>query len=98
MRVGGEEQTIMLYGAARSQELVLQQGEDHAKSHEILGHIPQLCRNLRGRDQIVAKQPNGKDRGPRHQAQDRGQNAGRGTPEVEPIERGKGKENLKKQG
>ena len=95
MGVGGKEQTIVLHGAPRSQELVLQQGQDHAESDKILGHIPQLRRNLPGRDQVVAKQPNGKDRSPRHQAQDRGQDAGRGTAEVEPVERGEGKENLK---
>ena len=44
----------------------------------------------------MAKQANGKDRSPSHQAQDGGHDAGRGTPEVEPVERGEGKENLKK--
>ncbi len=37
---------------------------------------------------------NRKDRGPGHQAEDRGQNAGGETAEIEPVERGKGKEDF----
>ena len=48
VRVGGKEQTIMLGGAPDGQELVFQQGQDHAESDKILGHIPQLRGNLPG--------------------------------------------------
>ena len=95
VRVGREEQAVMLHGQPRSQELILQQGQDHAESHEILGHVPQPGVNLRSRSQIMAKQANGKHSSPSHQAQDGGHDPGRGTPEVEPVERGEGKENLK---
>ncbi len=53
--VGGKEQTIVLGGAPDSQELVLQQGHNHAESDKILGHIPQFRGNLPGLDQVVAK-------------------------------------------
>ncbi len=94
MGTGGKEQAIVLGGAGRGQELVLQQGEDHAEGDEKFGDIPQSRRNLRRRNQIVAKQRNGKDRSPGHQAEDRGQHAGGDTPEIEPVERCEGKENF----
>ena len=90
MGVRGKKQPIVLGSAPDRQELVFEQGHDHAEGDKILGHVPQLRGNLPGADKRVANQSHRKDRSPGKQTQDGGQYAGRLAAEVEPVEGGKG--------
>ena len=98
VRMGGEEETVMFRGLGCCQKLIFQQGDDHAESHKELRNVPQFRRNVSGWQQVRAKERYGKNRGPRDQAQDGGEHASGGPPEIEPVKSRKGEERLKKKG